>query len=65
MPKIKTHKGAAKRFSITKSGKVKRGQAFRSHILSKRPTKRMRHLRHNQVCSDQNARIIKKMIPYK
>ncbi|MCR5201016.1 MAG: 50S ribosomal protein L35, partial [Saccharofermentans sp.] len=39
-------------------------QAFRSHILSKRPTKRMRHLRHNQVCSDQNARIIKKMIPY-
>ena len=64
MPKIKTHKGAAKRFGLTKSGKVKRSKAFRSHILSKRPTKRMRHLRHSQVASDANARIIKKMIPY-
>ena len=64
MPKQKTHSSSKKRFKVTASGKVLYAQAFRRHILSKRPTKRMRHLRHNQVCSDQNARIIKKMIPY-
>ena len=39
MPKIKTHKGSAKRFGITKNGKIKRGKAFRSHILNKKTTK--------------------------
>ena len=48
MPKIKTQRGAAKRFSITKSGKVKRGQAFRSHILTKKTTKRKK--RSASVC---------------
>ena len=41
----KTHKGAAKRFSLTKNGKVKRAQAFKRHILTKKPTKRTRNLR--------------------
>ena len=38
MPKIKTHRGAAKRFSFTKSGKIKRGKAYKSHILTKKTT---------------------------
>ena len=42
MPKQKTHKGAAKRFDLTKSGKVKHAQAFKRHILTKKPTKRTR-----------------------
>ena len=45
MPKIKTHRASAKRFSLTKNGKVKRGQAYRSHILTKKSTKRKRGLR--------------------
>ena len=64
MPKQKTHSSSKKRFKVTASGKVLHKQSFRSHILSKRPTKRMRHLRHNQVCSDPNAKIVKKMMPY-
>jgi large subunit ribosomal protein L35 len=45
MPKMKTHKGAKKRFKITASGKVKRMKAFKSHILTKKSSKRKRHLR--------------------
>ena len=45
MPKMKTHKGAQKRFKVTGSGKVKRGHAFKSHILTKKASKRKRHLR--------------------
>ena len=45
MPKQKTHKGAAKRFKLTKSGQVKHAQAFKRHILTKKPTKRTRNLR--------------------
>lgn len=45
MPKIKTHRGAAKRFSLTKNGKIKRGKAYKSHILTKKTTKRLRGLR--------------------
>ena len=65
MPKIKTHKGAAKRFGVTKNGKVKRGKAFRSHILNKKSTKRKRGLRKTAYCHDSNAAVIKKLIPYK
>ncbi len=64
MPKQKTHSSSKKRFKVTGTGKVLRAQAFRRHILSKRPTKRMRHLRHNTLASAQNAKVIKKMIPY-
>ncbi len=45
MPKMKSHKGARKRFKITASGKVKRMKAFKSHILTKKSSKRRRHLR--------------------
>ena len=65
MPKLKTHRGAAKRFSLTKKGKVKRGKAYRSHILNKKSTKRKRKLRKLGYASTANAAIIKKLIPYK
>lgn len=65
MPKIKTHRGAAKRFSVTKSGKVKRGQAYRSHILTKKSTKRKRGLRMPAYASSANEATLKKLIPYK
>ena len=65
MPKIKTHRAAAKRFSLTKSGKVKRAKAFKSHILNKKDTKRKRRLRKGGYASVPNAKVIKKLIPYK
>ena len=65
MPKIKTHRGAAKRFSLTKSGKVKRGHAYKSHILTKKSTKRKRGLRNTPYASPANAATVKKLIPYK
>ena len=45
MPKLKTHSGAKKRFNLTKTGKVKRAKAYKSHILTKKDTKRTRRLR--------------------
>ena len=65
MPKIKTHKGAAKRFGVTKNGKVKRGKAFRSHILNKKSTKRKRGLRKEAYADATNVKAIKKLIPNK
>ena len=65
MPKIKTHRGAAKRFSLTKSGKVKRGHAYKSHILTKKSTKRKRGLRKIAYASSANEATIKRLIPYK
>jgi large subunit ribosomal protein L35 len=64
MPKLKTHRGAAKRFSLTASGKVKRGKAFASHILTKKTTKRKRTLRKSALVHSTNAKEIKKLIPY-
>ena len=65
MPKIKTHSGAKKRFKLTKTGKVKRAHAFKSHILNKKTTKRKRNLRKNVTADVTNVAAIKKMIPYK
>ena len=65
MPKIKTHRGAAKRFSLTKSGMVKRSKAFKSHILTKKSTKRKRNLRKGAYADKTNVAAIKKLIPYK
>ena len=65
MPKQKTHKGAAKRLSLTKTGKVKRAQAFKRHILTKKPTKRTRNLRKAAYVSKGEAKVMKKLIPYK
>ena len=65
MPKLKTHSGAKKRFKLTKSGKVKRAHAYKSHILTKKTTKRGRRLRDVAYADVTNAATIKKMIPYK
>ena len=65
MPKQKTHRGAAKRLSITKNGKVKRAQANQSHILTKKPTKRTRNLRKDAYVFSTEAKTMKKLIPYK
>ena len=65
MPKLKTHSGAKKRFSLTKSGKVKRAHAFKSHILTKKDSKRCRRLRSEAYADVTNEATIKKMIPYK
>ena len=64
MPKFKTHSGAKKRFNLTKSGKVKRAHAFKSHILTKKTTKRTRNLR-NGYADVTNSAAIREMIPYK
>ena len=65
MPKLKTHTGAKKRFGLTKNGLVKRGHAYRSHILTKKSTKRKRALRKGDYADTANAPVIKKLIPYK
>jgi len=64
MPKIKTHRGAAKRFSLTAKGKIKRSKAFASHILTKKTTKRKRGLRRSTLVDSANYKEIKKLIPY-
>jgi len=51
MPKMKSHKGARKRFKVTGSGEVKRGRAFKSHILTKKTSKRKRRLRRSALIS--------------
>jgi len=65
MPKVKTHRGAAKRFSVTKSGKIKRAQAYKSHILTKKTTKRTRNLRKAAFIAECEAKNVRKLIPYK
>ena len=65
MPKMKTHRGAAKRFSLTKSGKVKRAKAYKSHILTKKSAKRKRNLRKGGYVSAQEEKNIRNLIPYK
>ena len=65
MPKIKTHRGAAKRLDVTKSGKIKRAKAFKSHILTKKSTKRKRNLRQGTYVAPSDASYAKKLIPYK
>jgi large subunit ribosomal protein L35 len=62
--KQKTHRGAAKRFKLTKSGKVKRSAAYKRHILTKKSPKRKRRLRGTHVASDAETPRIKRMLPY-
>lgn len=64
MPKIKTHTGAKKRFKLTKTGKVKRGHVGRRHILTKKNTKRLRHLRKEGFADKTNVAEIKRLLPY-
>ena len=65
MPKLKTHSGSKKRFSLTKTGKVKRAHAYKSHILTKKVSKRKRGLRQLTYADVTNESAIKRMIPYK
>lgn len=62
MPKMKTHKAAAKRFKLTKSGKVKRNHAFKSHILTKKARKRKRNLRKAAIVSKADHKRVLKML---
>ena len=64
MPKVKTHRGAAKRFSLTGSGKVKRSKAFKGHLLTKKSAKRKRSLKGEAFVSLVEQKNIKKLIPY-
>ncbi len=64
MPKLKTHRGAAKRFGVTGTGKIKRNKAFASHILTKKTSKKKRKMRRSAVMDTTNAKVIKKLIPY-
>ena len=65
MPKQKTCRAAAKRLSLTKNGKIKRAQAYKSHILTKKPTKRTRNLRKAAYLTTTEGKTMKKLIPYK
>ncbi len=64
MPKLKTHKGAAKRFKKTAGGKFKRGHAFARHILTSKAKKRKRQLDRDVMVDKADAKKLKQMIPY-
>ncbi len=64
MPKMKTNRGAAKRFKLTGSGKIKRNKAYSSHILTKKSTKRKRNLRQSGIVDSANSKAIKRILPY-
>ncbi|GAQ94968.1 large subunit ribosomal protein L35 [Thermodesulfovibrio aggregans] len=65
MPKLKTHRGAAKRFKVTATGKIMRRKANKSHLLTGKPSKRTRSLRHPTVVDETQYKTIKTLIPYK
>jgi len=64
MPKMKTNRGAAKRFKASGSGKITRNKAFASHILTKKSTKRKRNLRQGDLVDESNLKAVKRMLPY-
>jgi len=64
MPKMKSKRGAAKRFTIRPGGSIKRSQAFMRHILTKKSTRRKRHLRGTTEVNQTNKRAIRAMLPY-
>ncbi|MFP7755414.1 50S ribosomal protein L35 [Thermodesulfobacteriota bacterium B35] len=64
MPKMKTNRGAAKRFKATGSGKIRRNKAYSSHILTKKSTKRKRNLRKSGLITAADTRAVKRMLPY-
>jgi large subunit ribosomal protein L35 len=63
--KLKTHRGAAKRFKKTATGKFKRGSAFKRHILTSKSTKRKRGLRKSTMVSESEQKKLERMLPYK
>ena len=64
MPKMKTNRGAAKRFKKTGSGKIVRSKAFANHILSKKTTKRKRNLRKSALVDPTNQKQMARILPY-
>jgi large subunit ribosomal protein L35 len=64
MPKIKTRRGAAKRFKVTGTGKVRRKHAYLRHILSTKTRKQKRHLRQPTLVAASDVKAIKRLIPY-
>ena len=64
MPKVKTSRAAAKRFKKTGTGQLKRMKAYKSHILTKKSTKRKRNLRKATIADPTNARVMKRILPY-
>jgi len=64
MPKMKTHRGAAKRIKVTGTGKFKRHHAYASHILEKKSPKRKRNLRKSVVLSSADAKKCRRLLPY-
>ncbi len=65
MPKLKTHRGAAKRFKKTGTGKFVRAKAFKRHLLSGKTTKRKRHLSSTVVVDETDRSKLARMLPYK
>ena len=64
MPKMKTHRGAAKRVTRTGGGKLRRNRAYKSHILTKKSRKRKRRLRKRDLIAKADVRRFKRMLPY-
>lgn len=64
MPKIKSNRGAMKRFGVTGSGKIKRSKGFKGHLLSSKNKKRKRRLRHGGLVSAVEQKNIRKLVPY-
>jgi len=64
VPKMKTHRGAAKRFRRTRKGKFKRTSAFHRHLMTKKSGKRTRQLKGYDVASDADSKRLKKLLPY-
>ncbi len=64
MPKMKTNRGAKKRFKLTKSGKIRRNKANKQHLLTHKSTKRKRRLRGTDVLTDGDAKLVRRLIPY-
>ncbi|HBP24300.1 MAG TPA: 50S ribosomal protein L35 [Oribacterium sp.] len=62
--KLKTKRAAAKRFKVTGTGKLVRNKAYKSHILTKKTTKRKRSLRKDTVLDQTNVKTMKKILPY-
>ena len=63
MPKLKTHRGAAKRFSLTKSGKIKRSKAYKRHILTKKAASRKMRLGQSTLVDQTNEKAVRRMLP--
>jgi len=64
MPKLKTHRGAAKRFKVTGTGKIKRRCGYKGHLLTGKSAKRTRRLRTASLVSDSECVNIKRLLPY-